>query len=176
MHEHHPLAAEFVAELANRLEERQAFDVADGAADLAQDEILAVEIGLDELLDRVGDVRDDLDRGAEILAAPLAADHGRIDPAGGDRIAAPRGDPDIALVMAEIEVGLGPVVGDVDLAVLIGAHRPGIDVEVGVELAQPHPEAARLQQRAERRSRQALAERGDHAAGNEDEPRHGPPV
>ena len=51
---------ELVAELADRLEERQALDVADRAADLAQDEILAVEIGLDEFLDRVGDVRDHL--------------------------------------------------------------------------------------------------------------------
>ena len=73
MHEHRPLAAEFVAELADRLEERQALDVADRAADLAQHEILVGEIGGDELLDRVGDVRDDLHRRAEIFAAPLAA-------------------------------------------------------------------------------------------------------
>ena len=73
MHEHRALAAEFVAELADRLEKRQAFDVADRAADLAQHEILVGEIGGDELLDRVGDVRDDLHRRAEIFAAPLAA-------------------------------------------------------------------------------------------------------
>ena len=151
MHEHRPLAAELVAELADRLEERQALDVADRAADLAQDEILVGEIGRDEFLDRVGDVRDDLHRRAEIFAAPLAGDHGRIDAAGGDAVAAPRGDADIALVMAEIEIGLGAVIGDEDLAVLIGAHRAGIDIEIGVELAQPDLEAARLQQRAERR-------------------------
>ena len=136
----------------------------------------SVEIGLDEFLDRVGDVRDDLHGGAEIFAAALAPDHGRIDAAGGDAVAAPRGDAGEALVMAEIEIGLGAVVGDVDLAVLIGAHRPRIDVEVGVELAQPHLEAARLQQRAERRRRKTFAERGDHAAGDEDEPRHGPSI
>ena len=66
------LAAEIVAELADRLDERQRFDVADGAADLAQHEIEVVGIGRRELLDRVGDVRDDLDGGAEIVAAPLA--------------------------------------------------------------------------------------------------------
>ena len=74
---HRPLAAELVAELADRLQERQALDVADGAADLAQDEILAVEIGDDELLDRVGDVRNDLDGGAEIVAVALPGDHAR---------------------------------------------------------------------------------------------------
>ena len=53
--------------------------------------------------------------------------------------------------MAEVEIGLGAVVGDENLAVLVWRHRARIDVEVGVELAQPHLIAARLQQRAERR-------------------------
>ena len=75
--------------------------------------------------------------------------------------------------MAEVEIGLGAVVGDEDLAVLIGRHRAGIDVEIGVELAQADLVAARLQQRAERRRSETLAERGDHAAGDEDVPRHG---
>src|SRR5262249_48324678 len=138
--------------------------------------ILAVEVSQDELLDRVGDVGDHLYGRPEIFAAPLAADHGRIDPAGGDRIAPPRGDPDIALVMPEIEIGLRAVIGDVDLSVLIGAHRAGVDVEVRVELSEPDLEPARLEQRTERRRRETLAERGDHAAGNKNEPRHGIPV
>ena len=86
----------------------------------------------------------------------------------------PRRDADIALVMPEVEIGLGAVVGHEDFAVLIRAHRAGIDIQIRVELAQPHLEAARLQQRPERRRAQPLAERGDHAAGDEDEPRHGP--
>ena len=61
-----------------------------------------------------------------------------------------------ALVMAEVEIGLGAVVGDEDLAVLIGAHRPRIDVEIGVELAQPDRVAARLEERAEGRRSQPL--------------------
>ena len=72
MHEAHALAAELVAELADRFEERQALDVADRAADLAQHEILVGKIGGDEFLDRVGDVRDHLHGRAEIFAAALA--------------------------------------------------------------------------------------------------------
>ena len=63
-----------------------------------------------------------------------------------------------ALVMAEIEIGLGAVVGDEHLAVLIGRHRAGIDVEIGVELAQADLVAARLQQRAERRGCETLTQ------------------
>src|SRR5690348_10176346 len=169
------LAAELVAHLADRLEEGQALDIADRAADLAQNEILvAVEIGLDEFLDRIGDVRDHLHGGAQILAAPLAADHRRIDAACRHAVAAPRRDAGVTLVMAEIEVGLGAVVGDVDLAMLIRAHGPRIDIEVRVELPRPHLESARLEERAERRCRETFAEGGDHAAGDEYEPRHGP--
>src|SRR6266478_3590530 len=173
MDEENALAAELVAELADRLEEREALYVADRAADFAKDKILVGEIGLDELLDRVGDVGDDLNRRAQIFAAPFAADHRGVDPPGGDRIAAPCGDPDIALIVAEIEIGLGTVVGDEHLAVLVRAHRAGVDVQVGIELAQPDLEAACLQQRAECCRRQTLAKRGNHAAGDEDEPRHG---
>src|SRR5438105_863961 len=119
---------------------------------------------------------DHLHRRSEILAAPFPPDHRRVDPAGGNRIAVPCGDADIALVMAEIEIGLGAVVGDVDLPMLVGAHRAGIDVEVRIELSEPDLEAARLKQRPERRRRETLAERGDHAAGDKNEPRHGTPV
>ena len=65
--------------------------------------------------------------------------------------------PGEALVMAEIEIGFRAVVGDEHLAVLVGRHGAGIDVDIGVELAQPDLIAARLQQRAERRGRETLA-------------------
>ena len=61
---HRAFAAELVAELADRFEERRAFDVADRAAHLDQDEVLVVRVGQDEFLDGVGDVRDHLHRGA----------------------------------------------------------------------------------------------------------------
>ena len=65
------IARQIVLDLADRLEERQALDVANGAADLAQHEVELVIAVEDEVLDRVGDVRDHLDGGAEIVAAPL---------------------------------------------------------------------------------------------------------
>ncbi len=173
VHEHGAFRPKLVAELADRLQERQALDVADRAADLAEHEVLVGDVGLDPVLDRVGHVRDHLDRGAEIVAAPLFGDHVLIDPAGGDAVRPAARDAGEALVMAEIEIGLRPVVGDVDLAVLIRAHRARIDVEIGVELAQANLESACLQQSTECCRRKTLAERGDHAAGDEYETRHG---
>ena len=68
-------AADVDRELADRLEERQRLDVADGAADLGDDDVDVAGLGdqLDALLDLVGDVRDDLHGRAEVVAAALAA-------------------------------------------------------------------------------------------------------
>jgi hypothetical protein len=166
-------ARHVVAELPDRLEERQALDVADGAADFAQHEVEAVIAVADEVLDGVGDVRDHLDGGAEIIAAALLGQDVLIDAAGSDVVFLGRRIAGEALVMAEVEVGLGAVVGDEHLAVLIGRHRPRIDVEIGVELAQADLVAARLQQGAKCRRGQAFTEGGHHAAGDENVPRHG---
>ena len=57
-------AIQIIMQLANRFHEGQRFDVAHGAADLAQDEIVVALVGQRELLDCVGDVRDDLNRRA----------------------------------------------------------------------------------------------------------------
>ena len=60
-----------------------------------------------------------------------------------------------ALVVAEVEVGLGAVVGDEDLAVLERAHRARVDVDVRVELQERDLEAAVLEQRADATPRPA---------------------
>ena len=86
-------ARQLLAELADRLEERQALDVADRAADLHQHEIEILVAVEHELLDRVGDVRDHLDGGAEIVAAPLLGDDVVIDAPGGDVVLARAGRP-----------------------------------------------------------------------------------
>ena len=77
----------------------------------------------DALLDLVGDVRDDLDGAAEVVAAALAPDDRVVDAAGGDVRRARRVRVREALVVAEVEVGLGAVLGDEDLAVLVRRHR-----------------------------------------------------
>ena len=44
--------------------------------------------------------------------------------------------------MAEIEIGLGAVIGHEHFAVLVWRHRTGIEIEIGIELAQPDLVAA----------------------------------
>ena len=145
------VARQLVLELADRLEERQALDVADGAADLDQHEVVIVIAGEDEFLDGVGDVRNHLDGGAEIVAAAFLGDDVLVDAPGGDVVGLGGRPPGEALVMAEIEIGLGAVVGHEHFAVLIRRHRSGIEVEIGVELAKADLVPAGLQQGTKRR-------------------------
>ena len=150
-------ARQVVTHLPNGLEIRQPLDIADGAADLAQYEIEILVAVADKVLDGVGDVGNDLDGGAEIVAAALLGEDVLVDAAGGDVVATGGGPPGEALVMAEVEIGLGAVVGDENLAVLVRRHGARIDVEIGVELAQADLVATRLQQRAERCGSETLA-------------------
>src|SRR5207244_2439798 len=71
---------ELELELAEGLEERKRLDVADGAADLDDGEIRVLCAGADPRLDLVGDVGDDLNACAQVLAPALLRDHGLVDP------------------------------------------------------------------------------------------------
>ena len=168
VHVERVVAADVLAELADRLEEGQALDVADRPADLDQGDVDALAAGADRVLDFVGDVRNDLHRASEVVAAAFLLNHALVDLARRPVRIAGRGGVREPLVVAEIEVGLAAVVGDVDLAVLIRAHRAGVDVDVGVELLQPTRVAVALEQAADGRGGEALAERRDDAAGHED--------
>ncbi len=173
MDEDRGAGGQIVAELADRLEERQAFDVADRAADLDEHEVDALVAAGDELLDGVGDVRDHLHGAAEEGAATLLGEDVLVDAPGGDVVRLAGRDAGEALVVPQIEIGLRPVVRDEHLTMLVGAHRAGVDIEVGIELAQANRIAARLEECAEGGGREAFAEGGHHAAGNEDVPLHG---
>jgi hypothetical protein len=169
--EHAVRAADLVAHLPDRLEERQRLDVTDRAAHLGDDDVDRTVDALahppDARLDLVGDVRDDLHRVAQVVAAALLGDDRRVDLAGGEVGRAVQVGVEEALVVPDVEVGLGAVLGDEDLAVLERVHRPGIDVEVGVELLHRDPQAPGLQQVAETRRGESLAKAGGDASGDE---------
>src|SRR6266849_2918494 len=161
-------APDLLAELANRLEERQRFDVADGAADRDDHDVHSVAHLADALLDLVGDVRDHLHGLAEVVAAALALDDLEVDAAGRPVVLARGAHRREPLVVTEVEVGLGAVIGDEDLAVLERRHRPGVHVDVGIELLQCDLEAARFEKGADGGCSDALAQSRDHTAGDED--------
>jgi len=60
--------------------------------------------------------------------------------------------------MAQVQIGLGAVLGDEHLAVLERAHGARVDIQVGIELQHRDLEAARLQQGAQGSRRNTFAE------------------
>ena len=164
-------AADVLADLAGGFEERLRLDVANGAADLGDDDVrgvLALGGKPHAALDLIGDVRDDLDGVAEVFAAAFLGDDGGVDLAGGDVGRAFEVFIEEALVVADVEVRLGAVVSDEDFAVLEGVHRARIHVQIGIELLHCYRQTACPQEVAEARSRQSLTERGRHTTGDED--------
>ncbi len=119
-------------------------------------------------LDLVRDVRNHLYGVAEILAPPLLRDHLGVDLAGRDIRLAGQVPIQEALVVPDIQIGLGAVVGDEHLAVLERIHGAGIDVQVGIQLLHDDAQPARGEQVTQARGGKPFAERGGDAPGDED--------
>ena len=85
VHEDDVVVPDFEREFADGFEERQALDVAGGAADFGDDHVRLGLFGqhVDAVLDFVGDVRDDLDGLAEVFALALVVEHGLVNLAAG---------------------------------------------------------------------------------------------
>jgi len=158
-----------VGELADRFEEGETLDVADGAADFGDDDVASHFLGdfVDAGLDLRGDVRNDLNGLALEFAAALLANDPVIHLAAREIVELGEHAIREPLVVAQVEVGFGAVVEDVDFPVLERAHRPRIDVEVGVELLQDDLETPVFQEGAQGCRCQPFAEGTDHPSCKE---------
>jgi len=78
----------FLAHLADGFEEGQGFDIADGAADFDDGHVTVRRDLAHGVLDLIGDVGDDLDGLAEVVAAALLGDDLLVDAAGGQVVVA----------------------------------------------------------------------------------------
>src|SRR5450755_3196208 len=98
-----------------------------------------------------------LHRFAQVISAPFFGDDLLVDPPGRPVVIARQFGMREALVMPQVQIGLGPVVGHEHFAVLKRRHRPRIHVEIRIKLHQVdlHPPA--LQQAANGSRSQSLA-------------------
>ena len=163
------VAAHIVAHLSNRLEERHGLNIANRATDFDDDHVDVVALGDlgDPALDLVGDMRDDLNGLTQIVATPLLADDFVIHLAASHVASLGQIFVDKALVMADIQVGLGTILGDKHLAVLIWRHRPRIDIQIRIQLLNRHAQTARLEHSANGRGGDPFPHRTDYATRTE---------
>lgn len=166
--EENVIETDFEGKLADGFDEGETFDVPSGASDFGDDDVAILVLAdfFDAGFDFVGDVRDNLNGLAEVIATALFAEDFFVDLTGGEVVASPEfgiGEP---FVVTKVKVGFGTIFKDINFAVLIGAHRARIDVEVGVELLQDHPQAAVFEEGAECGSGQTFPKRAHNAASN----------
>ena len=156
-------------ELSDCLEEGKPLDVAGGPPDLGDQDVGVARVfkASDTPLDLVGDVGNDLDGLAEIIAAALIREDGLVDLTAGKIVFTGQDALGEALVVAEIKIGLGAVGQHIHLAVLKRVHRARIHIEVGIEFLHRHPQSTMLQKSSQRCAGKTLAERTDHATRHE---------
>ena len=117
-------------------------------------------------LDFVGDVRNHLHGFAQIISAPLLREDRLVDSAGRPVVLARQFGVSEAFVVAEVEIGLSAVVGNIHFAVLIRAHRARIHVQVRIAFLESDSETAALEETANRRRCNTLAQGGYNTTGN----------
>ena len=168
MHVDDPVMAEFDTHLANRLQKRQRLDITHRATNLDETDIGIAGALFDAFNDLIGDVRDDLHRRTEIIAAALLGDDAFVNPA--CRVVAVasafRGTYE-TLVVPEVKVGLCAIAGHKNLTVLERTHRTRIHIDVRIQLDHADRKSACLKDRAKTSRRDAFPEGRNHAAGDE---------
>src|SRR5690625_7795200 len=99
-----------------------------------------------------------------------------VDTPGGEVVALGHLGTNEALIVSQVKIRLGAIIGDEHLAVLKRTHGARIHVDIGIELEYGDLDATRLKYCSQRGRRDALAERGHIATGHEDISGHEGPV
>ena len=155
--------------LANRFQEGKTFDIAYGAADLSNHKIRVFTVADPEYpgLDFIGNVGNDLNRTAQVIAPALLRNDGLVNFTSGHIGTLGQVDVNKAFIMAQIQVRLRAVVRHEHFAVLVRAHGSRINIDIGIELLHRNLIAPALQQTPQGSCRNAFPQRGYHAACNE---------
>jgi hypothetical protein len=146
-------------QLSHRLDERRALDIADCASQLNDTHIRHL-LGvidrnpgnpLNPVLDCIRQVRNHLDRLADVLASTLLLDDVLVDLACGDVVLARERDVEVAFIVAKVKIDFTAIVEDKDFTVsatyqlrpqfskslrclLGGSHSASIDIHVRIDL------------------------------------------
>ena len=127
--------AHLCAYLPDSLKEWGGLDIAHGAAYLGDNDVgvglLAHTVHL--VLYLIGDVWDHLNGAAEIVTPSFLVENGPVNLSCGNIGVDGKIFVNKSLVVTQVKVCFGAVVGNEDLAVLIGGHCSGVNVYIGVE-------------------------------------------
>ena len=152
--------------LPDSLEEWCGLNISYGAAYLGYDDVgvTALADAVKPFLYLVGDMWNDLDRASEIVSPSFLIQYCPVYLSGSDIGIYRQVLVNKSLVMSQVKVGLGTVLGHKDLAVLIRGHSTRINIYIGIELLYSDTAAASFKQSSQRGCGDALAESGNDSS------------
>ncbi len=117
--------------------------------------------------DFIGNVGNNLDCFAEIVATAFFVNDTLVNAAGCDIVGACGLYVCKTLVVSEVKVSLMSVYGHIAFAVFVGVEGSGVDVDIRVKLLNGHAVSAGFQQTSKRGRNDAFAKGGHNASGHE---------
>ena len=155
-------------ELADRLEERLAFDITHRTADFNDGDlrVFRCRISVETALDFICDMGNDLDSASAEIPAAFLLEYGPVDLPGSYIGVFGQTLVNETLVVSEVQVSLSPVVRDEDFSMLDRIHRSGVNVDIGIEFLHCDGVSAGFQKTAQRCGRDSFSESGYDTAGN----------
>ncbi|CCK08267.1 hypothetical protein BN128_2285 [Cronobacter sakazakii 696] len=166
VHEHRVFATHFNRHLTNGFKERQGFDIAYGAADFDQHDVMAFAARQNAFFDSVGDVRNNLNGRAQIVATALFAQNFRVDTACREVVAARHAGADKTLVVPQVQIGFSAVFSNEHFPVLDWTHGARIDVDIRIQFHDGHVKATGFKNGCEGGCGNAFTQRGNDPAGH----------
>ena len=142
--------AHFLLNLANSLEEGQAFDIANSTADFGNNNIGIILLAnhKNSFLNRVSNMGNNLHRAAQIVTTTLLIDYTLVNLARGSIGVFGQVNIDKALIMTQIQVGFSAIISNKNLAMLIRAHRARVDIDIRVKFLDSYLVATTFQKTA----------------------------
>ena len=154
--------------LADRFQERLAFDIAYCASHLDNGDLclIIIVVAVETALDLIGDVGDHLDSASAEVSPTFLLQDGPVDLSCGYVGVFCKAFINETFIMTQVKIGLRTVIGDKDFAVLNRIHGAGVNVDVGVEFLHGHFVASGLQQTAKGSCRNSFSQSGNNTARN----------
>ena len=153
------VGADFPTDLPDGFQKGLGFNITGRTANLGNDDI-SIGFGadfVDEFFYFIGDMGNILHRRAQILTASFLVNDIGEDLAGRQVGILIKIFIDEALIMAQVQIGFSAVFGYKDFAVLVGAHRAGVNIDIRIQFLGSNFQAAGLQKAADGCSGNALA-------------------
>ncbi|MNB73478.1 hypothetical protein D3C75_200870 [compost metagenome] len=166
MHEQRVFTTDINRQLTNCFEERQGFDITYGTADFNQHHVVTFATRKDALFNGIGDMRDDLNGCAQIVATAFFTQNVGIDTARSEVIATGHFGANEALVVTQVQIGFSAVFSNEHFPVLDRTHGARIDVDIRIQFHHGHVEATGFKNGCQGGCGNAFTQRGYDPAGH----------